>query len=90
MAQIGTLNVRLSESLKRHGCEVLERYGVSTSDAIRTLFEYLEREQKLPDQLFGEPDGSIDARRILMREMVGCISGSLASSKNGPLSRMGM
>ncbi|MBR2790464.1 MAG: type II toxin-antitoxin system RelB/DinJ family antitoxin [Eggerthellaceae bacterium] len=74
MAQQGTLNIRLSESLKRHGCEVLDRQGISTSEAVRALFEYLEREQALPEQLFSPPQPAADPRRALLRSMVGVLS----------------
>ena len=73
MAQAGTLNVRLPETLKQHGCEVLDRQGVSTSEAVRALFTYLEREQELPSQLFAVASPPADPRRNLMREMVGII-----------------
>lgn len=74
MPQQATLNIRLPETLKQHGCEVLERRGVSTSDAVRRLFEYLEHEQDLPSQLFGEPASpEHDTRRTLMQSLIGIL-----------------
>lgn len=53
MEQNATLNARLPMSLKQHGCEVLEREGVGVSEVIRALFEYLECNQKIPEELAG-------------------------------------
>ena len=35
MASSAVLNIRLPEDLKRHGNQVLERNGISTSEAVR-------------------------------------------------------
>lgn len=49
MASSAVLNIRLPEELKRHGNQVLERNGISTSEAVRRLYEYLESEQDIPE-----------------------------------------
>ncbi|MFQ8869067.1 MAG: type II toxin-antitoxin system RelB/DinJ family antitoxin, partial [Eggerthella lenta] len=49
MAATATLNVRLPEDLKDRGAQVLRREGVSVSDAVRGLYEYMEKEQRLPE-----------------------------------------
>ena len=75
MAATATLNVRLPEDLKRHGGQVLERNGVSVSDAVRALYEHLTASQALPDFMEGaEGDSIYDRRRKLARSMVGIVS----------------
>lgn len=43
------LNTRLDEDIKRAGDAVLAEYGVSSTEAIRSLWQYMEREHVLPD-----------------------------------------
>lgn len=76
MAATATLNVRLSESLKNHGTQVLDRAGVSTTQAVRSLFEYMEREQSLPDYMRAAPCAGIDERRGALRDFAGCAAGT--------------
>ena len=92
MAQLGTLNVRMPESLKRHGCEVLDAQGVSTSEAVRALFQYLEREQSLPSQLFAQPEDPVDPRREILRSLVGVLPAeySLADARRDRLAAKGL
>ena len=52
--------MRLPEDLKDRGAQVLRREGVSVSDAVRGLYEYMEKEQRLPE--FIKPANE-DARR---------------------------
>lgn len=75
MAATATLNVRLSESLKNHGMQVLDRAGVSTTQAVRSLFEYMEREQSLPDYMQAAPCADTDERRAALRDFAGCAVG---------------
>ena len=93
MAQLATLNIRLPETLKQHGYEVLRRSGVSPSDAVRQLFEYLEREQKLPADIFDSADdSSADHRRNLLKSLVGIVPAdySLAEARQDRLAARGM
>ena len=72
--QQSTLNIRLNEPLKRHGMEVLDKEGLGVSEAVRSLFEYLEREQKLPSEVFGScSQDPYEKRRNLLRNMVGIL-----------------
>ncbi len=48
MASDAVLNIRLPESLKKHGNQVLKRNGKSVSQIVRDLYEYMESEQDLP------------------------------------------
>ena len=93
MAQVATLNIRLPETLKQHGYEVLRKSGVSTSDAVRQLFEYLEREQKLPADVFGtETPSPTDSRRVLLQSLVGVVPAgySLDKARQDRLAARGM
>lgn len=73
MAATATLNIRLPEPLKAHGSQVLESNGISASQAVRRLYEYMEREQAVPDCIAEceEPD-KYEKRRALAREFAGC------------------
>ena len=71
MANDTMLNVRLDKTLKEHGCQVLERNGVSVSTLVRAAFEYLEQTQSLPSQLFDQQQSAGQRRRQLVRSMVG-------------------
>ena len=73
MAVAGTINARLPEDLKRHGAQVLDREGVSVTQAIRSLFEYLEREQTVPEwmQAEGKSAAEIARKRKKLRSLVG-------------------
>lgn len=74
MTANATLNVRLPESLKAHGGAVLEREGLSVSDAVRSLYEYMEREQTFPDVLRTQPVEDIFAKhRAIARSMIGIL-----------------
>lgn len=48
------LNTRLDEDLKRAGDAVLAEHGVSGTEAIRSLWQYLARTQSLPDFIVSE------------------------------------
>lgn len=45
------MNVRLDANLKASGDAVLEREGVSSSQAVRALWEYLAVQDRIPDGL---------------------------------------
>ncbi|WP_139652116.1 type II toxin-antitoxin system RelB/DinJ family antitoxin [Raoultibacter phocaeensis] len=74
---MATLNVRMPEDLKRNGDRVLEREGVSVSDAVRGLYRYLEDEQKVPEWLIEgteSKDDVFERRRRALRQLVGIVS----------------
>lgn len=54
MEDIATLNIRLPRELKENGGRVLKRRGVSTSKAVRKLYEYLEQTQEVPEWMLEE------------------------------------
>ena len=45
------INIRMEPSLKEAGDTVLDRLGVTPSEAVRALYEYLVSEQDLPEGL---------------------------------------
>ncbi len=76
MAVAGTINARLDASLKRRGGQVLDRCGVSTTEAIRRLYEYLDREQAVPEWM-RDVDGDaaeIERKRRKLRSLAGCVA----------------
>ena len=75
MGTTATLNVRLPEELKKHGAQVLDRNGVSVSDAVRGLYEYLQKNQCLPAFLEKAEEKTVyEQRRELARSLVGIVS----------------
>lgn len=70
-----TLNVRLNRDLKQRGDAVLAREGVSTSSAVRKLYQYLDQCQELPSWMRGEGEkDKYEERRQGMRSLVGIVS----------------
>ncbi|MCL1797872.1 MAG: hypothetical protein FWG24_06155 [Eggerthellaceae bacterium] len=61
-----TLNVRMPEELKFGGDAVLEREGISVSNAVRGLYEYLKTNQDIPDFIRNNEDK--EAKRELTRK----------------------
>lgn len=57
-AKSAQINIRLDPSLKSAGDVVLSRLGITSSDAVRSLYEYLVREQSLPVGLSQQVDSS--------------------------------
>jgi antitoxin component of RelBE/YafQ-DinJ toxin-antitoxin module len=75
MGATATLNVRLPESLKAHGAQVLEREGVGVSDAVRSLYEYMEREQAVPSFVKHAEEDKYARRRELLKSFAGSVDG---------------
>ncbi len=74
MASSAVLNIRLPEELKRHGNQVLERNGISTSEAVRRLYEYLECEQDIPEFMNDCANTKeFEKRRKALRSIVGSL-----------------
>ena len=80
MAATATLNVRLPEDLKDRGAQVLRREGVSVSDAVRGLYEYMEKEQRLPEFINPANEdarrSAVERKRSTLRDMAGVLSPS--------------
>lgn len=74
MVANATLNVRLPEALKARGAAVLDREGLSVSDAVRSLYEYMDKEQRFPKVLRAQSsDDAFQHRRELMQSMIGTL-----------------
>lgn len=50
-AKIAQVNIRMDPALKASGDAVLGRLDLKASDVVRALYEYLVREQELPQGL---------------------------------------
>ena len=77
MAREATINARLDESLKRGGSAVLERNGVSPTQLIRSLYRYLEQEQRIPECLDIQAEDArsqAQRKREIARSVAGCIT----------------
>lgn len=74
MASNAVLNIRLPEELKKHGNQVLEREGVSVSQVVRDLYEFMSAEQDIPSfaKRANEED-RYERRRKALREIQGTI-----------------
>lgn len=79
---MATLNVRIPADLKRRGMQVLDREGVSVSDAVRGTFEHIACTQEVPSYLKGEEaksrNDAIQRKRALLRSMVGVLPNDAA------------
>lgn len=68
-----TLNIRLPKELKQHGQQVLDREQVSTSDLIRSLYQYMEEHQEIPSFAKNSASATEEKRRSL-QSMAGRIA----------------
>lgn len=72
MSSKAVLNIRLPEELKQHGNQVLARHGISVSQAVRKMYEYMDKEQDVPKFLSQKSDDSVyDERRATLRKVAG-------------------
>lgn len=76
MAGEATLNVRFpgeARETKRRGDEVLARAGISASQAVRSLYRYLDESQDVPAWMASQAPDRYEQRRAAMRSLVGVI-----------------
>jgi DNA-damage-inducible protein J len=77
-----TINVRIPQSLKEGGEAVLEREGISVSEAIRRFYVFLEHRQKIPDCIRDKGTSSssdlIAQKRALLKGLAGIAPTSLS------------
>ena len=66
------LNVRMNSELKNRGAQVLKRYDLSVTDYVRACFEYLERNQTLPDFARQQESDPYEEKRLQLRALAGC------------------
>lgn len=74
MAADATLNVRMPQDLKERGESVFSREGVSTSKAVRGLYQYVDKLQRIPDWLREGEDDVYETRRRGMKDLVGIVT----------------
>ncbi|WP_350455355.1 type II toxin-antitoxin system RelB/DinJ family antitoxin [Slackia heliotrinireducens] len=71
-----TINVRMPESLKQGGMQVLDRLNVSPTELVRSVYRYLQNEQSLPSCLDIAQDDDMtlyQRRRMLLRSVAGTL-----------------
>lgn len=94
MSADATLNIRLPKQLKIHGTQVLDRAGLGASQAVRRLYEYMEREQTVPECILPatETDKYQKRRGLLKGFATGsslpCRDCSMKDIKDARLSRL--
>lgn len=72
MAVTGAINVRLDEQLKESGGRVLDCFGVSPSELVRSVYRYMAKTQRIPpclDVAELSPDGA-SGKRAALRGLV--------------------
>lgn len=62
---MATLNIRLDDKLKSDALAVLEKQGVSPSDFIRGVFQYVAEQQRLPIQTTSFTPENLEATTAL-------------------------
>lgn len=74
MAIDATLNARIDRDLKRRGDVVLAREGVSVSEAVRRLYQYVDQWQALPSWMLNDSGADVyEQRRESIRSLVGIV-----------------
>ena len=87
-----TLNVRMSAPLKERGDKVLRENGISTSAAVRALWQELATTRTLPSFLedMTRESSEKDAKKLALGSLVGVAQGSLSSMSDEELESVGM
>lgn len=68
------LNVRLDKTLKSEGDRVLAKQGISTTEAVRGLYRFMEKTREVPDFCMAESGAATpESRRSKMRKLVGIV-----------------
>ena len=87
-----TLNVRMSAPLKQRGDKVLKDYGISTSAAVRALWQELADTRELPsflEKLVKQQDET-KAKKLALVSLAGIAEGSLTNLTDEELEAVGM
>ena len=87
-----TLNVRMSGPLKERGDKVLRDHGISTSAAVRALWQELATTRRLPAFLERAVDDSSakKAKLLALDNLTGIAQGALSSLSDEELKAVGM
>ena len=82
---MATINVRIKSNLKSGGEEVLEREGISVSEAIRRFYSYLETKQSFPEFLRdtdkNDSQKAIEKKRAVLKGLVGVLPHDVSLEK---------
>lgn len=87
-----TLNVRMGATLKERGDKVLKEHGISTSAAVRALWQELARTRELPAFL-AEQAEQLEAKRAklaALESLSGVAKGTLSELSDEELNSIGM
>ncbi|MEA5019406.1 MAG: type II toxin-antitoxin system RelB/DinJ family antitoxin [Gordonibacter sp.] len=82
-----TLNIRIEQTLKERGDKVLRDHGVSTSAAVRALWEQLAASRELPvflQESLREQDGRAK-KKVALRALAGIGEGSCSNLSDGEM-----
>lgn len=82
-AKSAQINIRMEPNLKAAGDAVLERLGMRPSDVVRALYEYLVREQRIPEELVTE--ASFGSAASWTDEWAGCVPRMLGQLSGTPV-----
>ena len=87
-----TLNVRMNGALKERGERVLRENGISTSAAVRALWQELATTRTLPSFLQKEAQGDAAkaAKKLALDSLAGIAQGSLSALSDEELEAVGM
>ncbi|MBO4365184.1 MAG: type II toxin-antitoxin system RelB/DinJ family antitoxin [Eggerthellaceae bacterium] len=87
-----TLNVRMSAPLKERGDKVLRENGISTSAAVRALWQELAATRTLPSFLedLTQAASSKKTKRLALDALVGVAQGSLSDLTDEELEAVGV
>jgi antitoxin component of RelBE/YafQ-DinJ toxin-antitoxin module len=86
-----TLNVRMSAPLKQRGDKVLQDNGITTSAAVRALWQELATTRSLPPFLAEHAEKSRDAdkKKGALLALLGAAEGSLTNASDEDLEAIG-
>lgn len=87
-----TLNVRMSTTLKERGDKVLRQNGISTSMAVRALWQELASTRELPAFLREASSNAqeVASRKRALESLAGIAQGSLTNCTDDELDALGM
>ena len=87
-----TLNVRMNGSLKERGDKVLRDNGISTSTAVRALWQELADTRKVPPFLLAvtEEEKARKSKLTALDALAGIAKGSLSNLSDEELEAVGM
>ena len=87
-----TLNVRMSAALKERGDKVLRENGMSTSAAVRGLWQEMAETRKLPAFLerIAQDDSAKQGKIAALESLAGVAQGLLSDITDEELNKVGM